>query len=328
MPEEPVGYDILADKICEKLKLRDWERPGKEFTLIWDTANWVKVWKSFDGCYSSPYAGRVRLDPSASQTMALADDFLNFLTEESELTISLTNEDPLIGAIVSYDSVGDVFFEIVTGQVGEEGGDLGTFLRALRTEAESQAEIGKLSQEELAALLQGADTWELADARLQAQLAELISKLAADNDLRLTAQLKLREYKWQHVIHDHRHYLLFGQNTERIAPKAWFDAAWKFIQHFRCNFGVFLTEAMLYDKVTIVGADNAPVPVSQEDQWFLEEYTGYVEKEDGTKEQWRQVERLNVVNAQQLSDLLEKRINMSVRFEGGDIPPLEPVAGK
>jgi len=78
---------------------------------------------------------------------------------------------------------------------------------------------------------------------------------------------------------------------------------------------------MLYDKVTIVGADDASVPVSREDQWFLEEYTGYVEKEDGTKEPWRQVERLNVTNAKQLSELLEGRIERGVSFEGGEIYP-------
>jgi len=85
---------------------------------------------------------------------------------------------------------------------------------------------------------------------------------------------------------------------------------------------MFVTEAMLYDNVTIIGADSTPVPVSREDQEFLEEYTGYIEKEDGTKERWRQVERLSVVNAQQLSDLLEDRIKRNVRFDGGEVTSL------
>jgi len=77
---------------------------------------------------------------------------------------------------------------------------------------------------------------------------------------------------------------------------------------------------MLYEKVTIVGARNAPVAVSDEDQWFLQEYTGYIERDDGYRKPWRQVERLNVTNAQQLATLLAERIKRGTCFEGGEIP--------
>jgi len=306
-----VSYNQLAETIAEELGLYWTMAVEATFIVKWSWGNWVKVGRSFEGYHSSPYAGRVRFDPSAPETMSLAHDFLSFLAEESKLTLpDLADDDPLfrlIVEIVSNDKASDRFFEILTGQVGEEGFDLGTALSALQAEAET--------------LLPGAEAWKLAEVEQRGQLAELLEKLATEGPFRYAAEVKLREYKFEKSINDDWHFVLFGQNAEHIAPKAWFDAAWKFIQHFRCNFGVFVTEAMLYDKVTIVGADDASVPVSREDQWFLEEYTGYVEKEDGTKEPWRQVERLNVTNAKQLSELLEGRIERGVSFEGGEIYP-------
>ena len=308
-----VSYNQLAETIAQELGLYWNVAVGATFTVdnSWYTFNWVYVTGSFRGRHSSPYPGRICFDPAAPETMSLAHDFLSFLAQESELTLpDLADDDPLfrlIVEIVSNDKASDRFFEILTGQAGEEGFDLGAALSALQAEAET--------------LLPGAEAWELAEVEQRGQLAQLLEKLATEGSFRYAAEVKLREYKLEECIDDGGQFSLFGQDPERIAPKAWFDAAWKFIQHFRCNFGMFVTEAMLYDKVTIVGADDASVTVSREDQEFLEEYTGYIEKEDGTKERWRQVERLNVTNAKQLSELLESRIERGVGFEGGEIYP-------
>lgn len=307
MPND-VSFQDLANKIAEMLLIPPPKRPGSRYNLTFDTANNLEVSTSFAGLYSSPYAGQVRLDPAAPETLSLAHDFLNFLAQESGLTLpDLADDDPVLQPIVelvSSDEAGDAFFKVFTGQVEEGRFDLRGALDRLQVEK-----------------LPNVQTWELAEIEQRGQLAQLLHKLATDDVLRYAAEVKLREYKWRYVIHDHRHYLLFGQNRERITPKAWFDAAWEFIQHFRCNFGMFVTEAMLYDKVTIIGAENASVPVGRRDQEFLEEYTGYLEREDGTKEPWRQVERLNVVNAKQLSKLLKDRIKRGVCFEGGEIHP-------
>jgi hypothetical protein len=314
-----VNYSELAATIAQELGIYWAATVEAKFTVTnsWYTGNWVWVTSSFPGYHSSPYAGRVRLDPFAPETMSLARDFLSFLAKESELTIpDLADDDPLfrlIAEIVSNDDAADCFFEALTGQVVEEEFNLRAALDTLQAEA----------------LLPGAEAWKPVEVEGRGQLAQLLDKLATNGVLRSAAEIKLREYRWQYVIHDHRHYLLFGQNEQRITPKAWFDAAWKFIQHFRCNFGMFITEAMLYDKVTIIGADNAPVSISKEDQEFLAEYSGRIvqciEKEDGTveevREPWRQVERLNVVNAKQLYKLLEGRIEQGVCFEGGEIYP-------
>jgi hypothetical protein len=312
MPRQ-VPYNQLAETIAQELGLYWTIAVGAMFTVenSWYTYNWVWVTASLPGRHSSPYPSQVRFDPAAPETKSLAHDFLSFLREKSELTLpDLADDDPLfrlIVEIVSNDQASDRFFEILTGQAGEEGFDLGAALSALQAEAET--------------LLPGAEAWKLEEVEQRGQLAELLEKLATDDVLRNAAEVKLREDKFEECISDDKHFVLFGQDPERIAPRSWFDAAWKFIQHFRCNFGMFVTEAMLYDKVTIVGADDASVPVSREDQEFLEEYTGYIEKEDGTKERWRQVERLNVTNAEQLSELLESRIERGVSFEGGEIYP-------
>jgi hypothetical protein len=306
-----VPYNQLAETIAQLLG-KYWEEALVAMYTVdnsWYTGNWVWVTGSFSGYHSSPYPGQVRFDPAAPETKLLAHDFLRFLREESGLTLpDLADDDPLfrlIVEIVSNDQASDRFFEILTGQAGEEGFDLGAALSALQAEAET--------------LLPGAEAWKLEE--VEQQLAELLEKLATDGSFRCAAEVKLREDKFEECISDDKHFVLFGQDPERIAPKSWFDAAWQFIQHFRCNFGMFVTEAMLYDKVTIVGADDASVPVSREDQEFLEEYTGYIEKEDGTKERWRHVERLNVTNAEQLSELLKGRIERGVGFEGGEIYP-------
>jgi hypothetical protein len=321
MMSKQVSYDKLAATIVEQLGIYWAYAAERQFTVetVWYTRNWVRVKGSLPGYHSSPYPSQVSFDPSAQETIELAQDFLHFLAQESGVaTPDLDDDAPLlrlIAQVVSNDNAGDCFLDILGDQTEGEDFNLGDTLSALQTKE----------------LLPGAEAWKLEEIK-KYKLDELLEKLAkklADKtpqggQFRFDVKAKLRENRWQHVIHDHRHYLLFGQTPDHIAPKSWLGAAWKFIQHFRCNFGMYITEAMLYDKVTIVGADDIPVPVSRKDQQFLEKYTGEIVQEDGTKKQWRQVERLNVINADQLAALLQDRIDRGVCFEGpGEIWPPE-----
>jgi hypothetical protein len=321
MMSKQVSYDKLAATIVEHLGIYWSYAAGRRFTVedSWYTGNWVWVKGSLPGYHSSPYPSQVSLDPSAQETTELAQEFLHFLAQESgAATPDLGDDAPLLRLIVkvvSDDDAGDRFLETLKGQPEEKGFNLGDVLSALQTKK----------------LLPEAEAWKLEEVK-KYKLDELLEKLAgklADKtpqggQFHFDVKARLRENRWQYVVHDHRHYLLFGQTRDRITPKSWLDATWKFIQRFRCNFGMFITEAMLYDKVTIVGADDIPVPVSRKDQQFLEKYTGYIEQEDGTKKQWRQVERLNVANAAQLAALLQDRIDRGVCFEGpGEIWPPE-----
>lgn len=325
-----VSFSNLADTIADELGLSTTRRRSVRYDVIFDSNNNLEVSTSFAGRYSSPYAGYVRLDPAAPETIELAHDFLSFLAQESELpSPKLGNDDPLlplIAEIVSNDQAMDLFFEVLTTNVKDKKFDLEAALAGLQARTLPANPYREDAPEQM---LLGVEAWGLDEVRRQNSLVQLLDRLATDDDLPFIAKNKLREYKWESdkIVHDHRHYLLFGQTSERITPMAWFEAAWDFIEQFRCNFGMLVTEAMLYETVTIVGAFDASVAASEADEYFLKEYTGYrdVEAEDGTRtreeSRWRQVERLHVTNAKQLSALLDARIKNNIRFEGGDVYP-------
>lgn len=112
----------------------------------------------------------------------------------------------------------------------------------------------------------------------------------------------------ERVIDDGDHFLLFPQNLETIAPKSWLTAAWSFIEHFRSNFGFYLGEAMLYSRVTIIGSADAAVSVSKDQEDFLK------------RQDWRQVERINITSANDLKAELDRRVASSQQFVGNDTP--------
>jgi hypothetical protein len=127
--------------------------------------------------------------------------------------------------------------------------------------------------------------------------------------LRQTAdrlQEKVQEFKQGKVIDDGDHFLLFPQTIERIAPRAWIDAAWPFIAHFRSNFGFYLGEALLYSRVTIVGSPTPNPAVTEEEEQFL--------KQDES----RLVERLPATSGDNLRQVLDWGVSHDVRFGLGD----------
>ncbi len=149
-----------------------------------------------------------------------------------------------------------------------------------------------------------------------AWLEQLLAYMSQHLDTISALQLRLREYLWQHVQHDHYHYLLFGQTAESLVPRAWIEASWSYIQRFRCNFGFFVTEAMLYPTITVVGTPDIAVPVTEDEEAFLREY---VPQSDSF-----QFERLWVRSADELKAILAERIAKNNRFEGGNVGPHAP----
>jgi hypothetical protein len=155
-------------------------------------------------------------------------------------------------------------------------------------------------------------------------LLALLLRLIQDRRLELDLRNRLRGYLWNqrdYLRHDHRHYLLFGHTPERLAPLSWIEASWNFIQRFPCNFGFFVTEAMLYPKVTIVGAPDLSVPVNKDEEKFLREYIAHPDPNEF------ELERLWVRTAKELQTFLDERVTSEVRFVGGDVGPHAPVPG-
>jgi hypothetical protein len=320
----------LKDEVIDCLHIQNPTNATK-VRIDADSANNVVVSDAFAGLYASPYPGRIQFDPNSAATQEIAHKLLEKLASEANLDIPFIDQShplwPLIITIVSNDQASDDFLDLLGKYYQNSPFDLSGALNDLQ------------NWERL-----GAAAWSLAEVQSHGQLADLLEKLAQPRGLCNLARTELRSYRWfatreyteesssstmlrkenpNHqptVVHDNRHYLLFGQNEEHITPQSWFNAAWKFIEHFRCNFGMFVTEAMLYKRVTIVGSPDIDVPVTKDDQFFLEEYTGYQEDtNDGTKERYRHVERLYITNADQLTTILNDRIEKNLAFEGGDI---------
>jgi hypothetical protein len=140
-------------------------------------------------------------------------------------------------------------------------------------------------------------------------LGQLLLHLVKNPGLRTQLQTELQGYLTP--------FLLFGQTPAHIVPRAWIEASWNYIHHFRCNFGFSAIEAMQYPKITIVGTPDVPVPVTGKEEKFLRDYLN--DQPDEHK-----LERLWVRSAQELKALLDDRVARNISFEGGDVGPHVP----
>lgn len=121
-------------------------------------------------------------------------------------------------------------------------------------------------------------------------------------------QDKVERFRKGKVVDDGDHLLLFPQTVEKIAPQTWFDAAWPFIARFRSNFGLYLGEALLYSRVTILGHVTCDPAATEQQETFLKRGDS------------RQVERIAVANAYDLRRVLDWGVAHNVRFGlGGEI---------
>lgn len=165
-------------------------------------------------------------------------------------------------------------------------------------------------------------------------LAQLTLDLIGRIELEARLRLRLRGYLWNFVQHDHNHYLLFGQNEQQIVDSAWLAACSDYINHFRCNFGCFVTEAMVYQTITIIGTPDVSVPVTEDEEIFLRDYLPHETQEFKhfvpdlkIEERPFQLERLWVRTADELKTLLDERVSQGMPFQGGDVGPHVPNQG-
>jgi hypothetical protein len=135
-------------------------------------------------------------------------------------------------------------------------------------------------------------------------LGQLLLHLVKNSGLRTQLQTELQGYLTP--------FLLFGQTPAHIVPRAWIEASWNYIHHFRCNFGFSATEAMQYPKITIVGTPDVAVSVTQKEEKFLRDYLN--DQPDNHK-----LERLWVRSADELKTLLDERVARNISFEGGNV---------
>ena len=111
----------------------------------------------------------------------------------------------------------------------------------------------------------------------------------------------------EQYVDDGDHILLFPMDPEGLCPRAWFEAAWAFLEHFRSNFCFYPQEAFMYKNITLIGQPlGTRRGVGQE-------------IEDALKsKKWRRVERIWCTSAEDLEAVLERRIEEAVRFRGDD----------
>jgi hypothetical protein len=122
-------------------------------------------------------------------------------------------------------------------------------------------------------------------------------------------QVEIEAFKWDQMVDDGDHFLLFPQTVETIAPCAWFEATWSFIEHFRSNFGVYVGEALLYSRVTIIGGTDRDPAVTRRDEELL--------KRELPPER---VERIVFSNADELRRILDWGVKHDQCFGlGGEI---------
>jgi len=119
-------------------------------------------------------------------------------------------------------------------------------------------------------------------------------------------QEEVETFKQGKVVDDGDHFLLFPQTIERLAPRAWIEAAWSFITHFRSNFGFYLGEALLYSRVAIIGSTTRNPAVTEEEEQFL--------KQDES----RLVERIPATSGDNLRQILDWGKDHDIRFGLGD----------
>ncbi len=106
---------------------------------------------------------------------------------------------------------------------------------------------------------------------------------------------------------DGDHILLFPQDRDGLCPRAWLDAAWPFLEHFRSNFSFWPQEAFVYKKVTLVGPPvGTRLGIRTEIEQALKEAD------------FRAVERIWFSSSDKLAGILQKRIDEGVRFRGQD----------
>jgi hypothetical protein len=106
---------------------------------------------------------------------------------------------------------------------------------------------------------------------------------------------------------DGDHILVFPMDREGLCPRAWFEAAWPFLEHFRSNFCFYPQEAFMYKRITLVG------PPLGTRQGVAQEV------EDALKsKEWRQVERIWCTSADDLKKVLQRRVEDGLRFRGDD----------
>jgi hypothetical protein len=210
-------------------------------------------------------------------------------------------------------------------------------LNILRSQSDVEARYratrrrDKLTPEEDAAPIIFNDVFSKLDPETQQWMAGLVVAMIRSRDLEAVVRTRLRGYLWNHVQHDNRQYILLGQNDRGIMPRSWVNACWGFVNRFRCNLGWYVTEAMLYQSITIIGVPDLPIAVTSAEEQFLREYlpyTGLDVKVYTPEEQIirlpYQIERIWVRTTGELQTYLQKRIDQNMRFEGGNVGPDAP----
>ncbi len=327
---------------------------GDNVNSLFVQGQFYTISTSFDGNFTSPYPGRVRL--SLENATEYSQDLLSWLTSKNRIDIpqQLREEiERFWSEIIANDDLGDqLFVPLQSLRPNPDGipAQLQNILELARQEGESIPQNAIESIEAALKAINGVnnsvtitnhnclalilDQYSTVKddrkvPRNEKDIKDIIdglSEIARDwleqflnhliNNLELEGKLRkrLRGYLWLHVQHDHYHYLLFGQNKQSIVPFEWLQASWNYIQHFRCNFGFFVTEAMLYPKITIVGATDISVPVTEEEEYFLRDYLPSWEPNPENKAKKPIIERLRVQSATELEEFLNRRIAQNERF--------------
>ncbi|MCD4738212.1 MAG: hypothetical protein K8R89_03005 [Anaerolineae bacterium] len=118
---------------------------------------------------------------------------------------------------------------------------------------------------------------------------------------------ELEEVAAAQYVDDGDHILFFPMDQKGLCPRAWFEAAWSFLEHFRSNFCFYPQEAFMYKNVTLIGPPlGTRRGVAQEIEDVLKD------------NDWRQVERIWCSSAYDLEAVLKRRIKEGVRFRGKD----------
>jgi len=97
------------------------------------------------------------------------------------------------------------------------------------------------------------------------------------------------------------HCLLLGQSVQAIVPWSWIEALQLYLATYRSTLTFSHDDAQRYPNVSIVGAVDAPVPVSAEAEAIIRQNANV---------KW--VERINVKDAASL------RTTMDTRAQNGD----------
>lgn len=341
---------LVFDIIDSKSKLKCYYEKG----------HWFHITNSFQGMFTSPYAGRVRL--SLENASKYSKELFSWLTSKIPDQLQIPQElreeiERFWSEIIANDDLGDQLFVPLQSLRPKSDGipaQLQNILELARQEGESIPQNAIESIEAALKAINGVnnsltitnhnclvlildqystvkderkvppkekekekDIKEIIDGlseRSRDWLEQFLNHLINNPELEGKLRKRLRGYLWKHVQHDYYHYLLFGQNGHRIVPFEWLQASWDYIQHFRCNFGFFVTEAMLYPKITIVGATDISVPVTEEEEYFLREYLPSWEPNPENKAKKPIIERLRVQSATELEEFLNRRIAQNERF--------------